>query len=163
MRSLSLRYVTSPSKVLDLAALARASVLPAEFIAYFEQSTLNKFMGAGRAVWRAARQRIQALLAVESDSGADGALRGDAALRTRALFPASAVTMLMPADVGDYTDYYSSREHASNVGIMFRGKDNALQPNWCASFAGRAWRREDASAWANEARAACAIGAPRDL
>jgi len=36
----------------------------------------------------------------------------------------------MPAKIGDYTDFYSSREHATNVGIMFRGVDNALQPNW---------------------------------
>jgi fumarylacetoacetase len=38
--------------------------------------------------------------------------------------------MHLPAHVGDYTDFYSSREHATNVGIMFRGKENALQPNW---------------------------------
>lgn len=38
--------------------------------------------------------------------------------------------MHLPAKIGDYTDFYSSREHATNVGIMFRGKDNALQPNW---------------------------------
>ena len=40
------------------------------------------------------------------------------------------VIMLLPANIGDYTDFYSSREHATNVGTMFRGKDNALQPNW---------------------------------
>ena len=40
------------------------------------------------------------------------------------------VEMHLPIAVGDYTDFYSSREHATNVGIMFRGKDNALQPNW---------------------------------
>lgn len=39
--------------------------------------------------------------------------------------------MELPATIGDYTDFYSSREHATNVGTMFRGKDNALQPNWC--------------------------------
>jgi hypothetical protein len=38
--------------------------------------------------------------------------------------------MHLPADIGDYTDFYSSREHATNVGIMFRGAANALQPNW---------------------------------
>ena len=38
--------------------------------------------------------------------------------------------MVLPAKIGDYTDFYSSRDHATNVGIMFRGKDNALQPNW---------------------------------
>ena len=40
------------------------------------------------------------------------------------------VSMLLPADIGDYTDFYSSREHASNVGTMFRGPDKALLPNW---------------------------------
>ena len=39
--------------------------------------------------------------------------------------------MELPAKIGDYTDFYSSREHATNVGIMLRGVDNALQPNWC--------------------------------
>ena len=39
-------------------------------------------------------------------------------------------TMHMPAKVGDYTDFYASKEHATNVGCMFRGKDNALMPNW---------------------------------
>jgi len=38
--------------------------------------------------------------------------------------------MILPAQIGDYTDFYSSREHATNVGIMFRGKENALMPNW---------------------------------
>lgn len=42
----------------------------------------------------------------------------------------AAVTMHLPADIGDYTDFYSSIHHATNVGIMFRGKDNALMPNW---------------------------------
>ena len=42
----------------------------------------------------------------------------------------SEITMHMPVQVGDYTDFYSSLEHATNVGIMFRGKDNALMPNW---------------------------------
>ena len=38
--------------------------------------------------------------------------------------------MLLPAEIGDYTDFYSSREHATNVGALFRGPDNALFPNW---------------------------------
>jgi fumarylacetoacetase len=46
------------------------------------------------------------------------------------MVPLETVTMHLPAQIGDYTDYYSSREHATNVGIMFRGADNALQPNW---------------------------------
>lgn len=46
------------------------------------------------------------------------------------MLPLNSVTMHLPAQIGDYTDYYSSREHATNVGTMFRGADNALQPNW---------------------------------
>ena len=45
-------------------------------------------------------------------------------------FPYNAVKMEMPVEVRDYTDFYSSRNHAYNVGVMFRGHDNALQPNW---------------------------------
>lgn len=41
------------------------------------------------------------------------------------------VRMLLPCDIGDYTDFYASRQHATNVGTMFRGADNALNPNWC--------------------------------
>jgi fumarylacetoacetase len=48
----------------------------------------------------------------------------------KALLPMDEVVMELPAQIGDYTDFYSSREHATNVGIMFRGKDNALMPNW---------------------------------
>ncbi|NWJ09967.1 FAAA Fumarylacetoacetase, partial [Crypturellus undulatus] len=50
--------------------------------------------------------------------------------RFRAFVPQAAATMHLPAEIGDYTDFYSSRQHATNVGIMFRGKENALMPNW---------------------------------
>ncbi|KAJ7396844.1 Fumarylacetoacetase [Pitangus sulphuratus] len=48
----------------------------------------------------------------------------------RAFVPQASATMHLPAHIGDYTDFYSSRQHATNVGIMFRGKENALMPNW---------------------------------
>lgn len=47
-----------------------------------------------------------------------------------AIVPQSEVTLHLPAEIGDYTDFYSSIHHATNVGIMFRGADNALMPNW---------------------------------
>src|SRR5205085_5452470 len=53
-----------------------------------------------------------------------------AVLRHAALLPQRDVQMLLPCAIGDYTDFYSSREHATNVGTMFRGKENALMPNW---------------------------------
>lgn len=87
-------------------------------------------MGAGRKAWRSARATLQALLAEPSWPGANPALRTNEALQAKALLPAAAITMDLPCTIGDYTDFYSSKDHASNVGIMFRGPANALQPNW---------------------------------
>jgi len=134
--------------VLDLAALAAAGLLGGggggdaqgdAIAAALRQPLLNDFMALGRPAWRRVRARLQALLrdgGAEGGEGsaqlpaADGALRGDAALVARALLPASAVAMQLPARVGDYTDFYSSRDHAYNVGVMLRGAANALQPNY---------------------------------
>ena len=82
-------------------------------------------MALGRPAWREVRTKLTQLLRHDQP-----ALRDDAGLRNAALVPASSVEMLLPATIGDYTDFYSSREHATNVGIMLRGADNALQPNW---------------------------------
>src|SRR5207245_11078764 len=57
-------------------------------------------------------------------------LRDNEKLRQRTLVPMAEARLHMPIAVSGYTDFYSSREHATNVGVMFRGKDNALQPNW---------------------------------
>ncbi|KAJ1472517.1 hypothetical protein T484DRAFT_1840094 [Baffinella frigidus] len=54
----------------------------------------------------------------------------DVELKARALVPLSAVAMLLPAEIGDYTDFYSSRAHAYNCGCMLRTPETALQPNW---------------------------------
>jgi fumarylacetoacetase len=112
--------------VLDVAELVGTGLLDEltfdlEVLHY---STLNRLAGLGRSATRSLRERISTLLA---DDCAD--LR-DHADRARLLLPMRAVQMCMPVAVGDYTDFYSSIEHATNVGIMFRGKDNALMPNW---------------------------------
>jgi fumarylacetoacetase len=60
----------------------------------------------------------------------EATLRDNIALRERALLPADSVEMLLPVRIENYTDFYSSREHATNVGSMFRGAQNALMPNW---------------------------------
>ena len=57
-------------------------------------------------------------------------LRDNVELRRHALLPMREVKLHMPITVAGYTDFYSSKEHATNVGVTFRGKDNALQPNW---------------------------------
>jgi fumarylacetoacetase len=116
--------------LLDLRQLASAGLLPPESASSLRESTLNAFMAQGRPVWRAVRACLQALLAAESEGGADGRLRADAALCASALLPRASARMLLPATIGDYTDFYSSRDHAYNVGVMIRGPANALQPNW---------------------------------
>eukprot|EP00271_Cylindrocystis_brebissonii_P017672 TRINITY_DN4680_c0_g2_i1.p1 TRINITY_DN4680_c0_g2~~TRINITY_DN4680_c0_g2_i1.p1 ORF type:complete len:397 (+),score=46.42 TRINITY_DN4680_c0_g2_i1:112-1191(+) len=82
-------------------------------------------MAMGRPIWRATRMEVQRLL---SDDVA--ILRDDKALRGKVFHPMSTVVMELPADIGDYTDFYSSMQHATNVGTMFRGKENALPVNW---------------------------------
>jgi len=91
----------------------------------FEQSTLNAFMGLGRAGWKEARETLQKIL-----SESEPVLRDNAELRGRALIPQNKATMHLPADIGDYTDFYSSKNHAYNVGCMFRDPKTALNPNW---------------------------------
>jgi len=91
----------------------------------FSCTTLNTFMEMGRPVWQKTRDTLQYLLRKETPI-----LRDDLSLRQRVLIPMQDVQMVLPASIGDYTDFYSSREHATNVGIMFRGKENALMPNW---------------------------------
>lgn len=91
----------------------------------FHEPTLNNFMALGRNAWREARQTLQQLL-----SATEPTLRDSKELRARAFVPQSLAKLHLPANIGDYTDFYSSRDHATNVGIMFRGKENALMPNW---------------------------------
>lgn len=115
--------------VLDLREVKRAGLLSGpELSAHggcFEQPTLNAFMALGPPAWQEARTTLQRLL-----SGEEGALRDSCTLRSAALVPMSSAFMHLPAAIGDYTDFYASREHATNVGAMFRGQANALQPNW---------------------------------
>ncbi|ULX51845.1 fumarylacetoacetase [Cupriavidus taiwanensis] len=112
-------------QVLDLAALDQAGLLPEAARGTFAADSLNRFIALGQPVWNETRRRLTALL-----SGADAALRDNAALRDRALVPMSAATLHLPVEIPGYTDFYSSKEHATNVGRMFRDPDNALLPNW---------------------------------
>lgn len=91
----------------------------------FSQVTLNAFMSTGRRTWREIRSVISELLRADCST-----LRDDNGLRDTALIPMENIKLHLPVEIGDYIDFYSSREHATNVGIMFRGKENALMPNW---------------------------------
>ncbi|MBE0424163.1 MAG: fumarylacetoacetase [Lutibacter sp.] len=91
----------------------------------FMQDSLNDFISDGRKTWRLVRNRIAEVFDAENAS-----LRDNLKHREVIIFDVNEVEMLLPISVGDYTDFYSSKEHANNVGMMFRGADNALMPNW---------------------------------
>jgi fumarylacetoacetase len=113
--------------VLDLAVLEDAGLLPIapRGARVFARATLNAFIALGRPAWTAARSRIAALLRHDQAE-----LRDAAALRTKALRPLAEARMQLPVAIGGYTDFYSSKEHATHVGSMFRDPKNALLPNW---------------------------------
>ena len=114
--------------VLDLAALHMAGHFTGTSLGgenTFARDALNDFMALGRGAWSEARARIADLLAADNP-----ALRDDADLRTAALIPQAQVEMLLPARIGDYSDFYASEHHAANVGKMFRDPNNPLLPNW---------------------------------
>ncbi|WP_268122288.1 fumarylacetoacetase [Roseivirga pacifica] len=91
----------------------------------FAQPTLNAFMELGKAKTSAVRNRISDLLEEGNTE-----LKNNAELLKEAFFEQSEVEMCMPIQVPNYTDFYSSEQHAFNVGTMFRGPENALMPNW---------------------------------
>ncbi len=110
--------------VLDLTLLEAEGLLD-KTRRLFAAGELNAFLAAGRPVWAATRATISRLLRAD-----EPALRDNGDLRGRVLLRQADVRMILPAAIGDYTDFYSSREHATNVGSMLRGPDNALMPNW---------------------------------
>ena len=91
----------------------------------FLQDTLNDFIADGRKTWRLVRNRISEIFEEDND-----ALRDNDKDRDVVIFKLNEVEMQLPVQIGDYTDFYSSIEHATNVGTMFRGEENALMPNW---------------------------------
>ncbi|MDP2357958.1 MAG: fumarylacetoacetate hydrolase family protein, partial [Beijerinckiaceae bacterium] len=112
--------------VLDLAAVEEAGIIPRMSAqSVFRQPSLNALMASGGYSWSIARKHISAILRQDNAK-----LRDASALRNRALIPLDKVTMHLPVAVAGYTDFYSSREHATNVGTMFRGPENALNENW---------------------------------
>ena len=91
----------------------------------FDRPCLNDFIKEGKPVWRKVRQAISDIFVANNPK-----LRDDNEARLDIMYHVHDVELLLPVKIGDYTDFYSSREHATNVGIMFRGKENALMPNW---------------------------------
>ncbi len=113
--------------VLDLLELKKTGVFNAlKFDTnVFAKSSLNDFIALGKKTTSAVRARISKLLEERNPE-----LRDDEKTRKKVLHKMSDVQMLLPVEIGDYTDFYSSEQHAINVGSMFRDPANALLPNW---------------------------------
>jgi fumarylacetoacetase len=109
--------------VLDVAAAERGLLIVLDGGPYFGAPSWNKFMASGPKLWASLRDSLQRILGVEADDHT----RDEAALY---LHPLSSVTLHLPFVVSEYTDFYAGRHHATNVGTMFRGAENALPPNW---------------------------------
>jgi len=114
--------------IIDLHAISSKGYFKNEGISdarVFDQPFLNDFIALGKPVWQAVREKLSDIFNFENreiwntEDFCDGVF-----------YNTSDVEMLMPVKVGDYTDFYSSIEHATNVGTMFRDPNNALLPNW---------------------------------
>ncbi len=106
-------------QILDLTALeATGTLMPGGETRVFDQGTLNPLMAMPQVIWSQTRAAIANLL------DANG---GD---RSLPLVAQSDATLHLPIYVRSFTDFYASKEHATNVGTMFRDPDNALMPNW---------------------------------
>jgi fumarylacetoacetase len=106
--------------VVDLPALAAAGLLPPEAAEAFGEQSLEPFMALGRPAWQETRRRLVELLTTDDFER----------LPAGSLLPAGDVGMALPFRPGDYVDFYSSLEHASNLGRMFRPDSEPLLPNW---------------------------------
>ena len=91
----------------------------------FGHNTLNPFLSHDKATWRAIRNRIAEIFSKENKE-----FERNVDLRNTIECHISKISVGMPVNIGDYTDFYASKEHATNVGSMFRDPKNALLPNW---------------------------------
>lgn len=110
--------------ILDLYAVARLGLLDELNIPsnIFQQPVLNDFIALGKPYWTSLRARLTDLLSADNEELKP---HSDSVLVDRLT-----AKMHLPIRIGDYTDFYSSKEHATNVGTMFRDPNNALLPNW---------------------------------
>ncbi len=107
-------------QIVDLAAISELGLITVD-ASYFRQKTLNEFIALGKKITNKVRLDIQELLISENSP-----LKN----HPEVFVLQNDVKMHLPVHVGDYTDFYSSIEHATNAGKMFRDPENALLPNW---------------------------------
>jgi len=107
-------------RVVDLRALSIAGLLPASTVAAFDEPNLNGFLALGRGVWQETRHRLRELFSTDEFERIPGEAVEDMA----------SINLVLPFAPGDYVDFYSSIDHASNLGRMFRPDSEPLLPNW---------------------------------
>lgn len=112
------------SYVVDLAVLEEEGFFDFNH-RVFDAHSLNKFMRQGHRVWKHTRQIVSELLRSDNPT-----LRDNKVLLQKCIVSQNDVEMLLPVEIGDYTDFYSSKEHATNIGLMIRDPNNPLLPNW---------------------------------
>ena len=108
-------------RILDVCAIERAGLLDSLPARFCQEAGWNTLMAQNRNIWKLFRSRISELLAIGAEQ------RSEVEPHLHAV---SEATMHLPFTVAEYTDFYSGRHHATNVGTMFRGAQNALPPNW---------------------------------
>jgi len=116
------------NQILDLAKLYNLELLGGENI--FEQDSLNPLIKQGKIANRILRNKISEMLRIETSSNTPKITASVLEKVKNCLVNQADVEMLLPVQIGDYTDFYSSIDHATNVGKMFRDPANALMPNW---------------------------------
>lgn len=109
-------------KILDLSCLAEKGLVHPTLC----EKNLNAFMATDKSVWAETRHKIQSLL---SDTSSESLGKRPDLLQS-AIVNQNDVEMLLPANIGDYTDFYASEHHAANVGKIFRPNQEPLLPNW---------------------------------
>jgi len=114
--------------VIDLSILESSELLNSEKFNFnkenpiFNNNNLNHFIELGREIWKDVRYSIQNIFSNKNFESND--------IVKTSMIKLSDVVMQMPVKCGDYTDFYSSKNHAFNMGSILRGPENALQPNW---------------------------------
>ena len=114
-------------KVISLYALAKRCFFPNSGVdpEVFNHTTLNEFIACGKPAWQSIRESLSEIFNAENHL-----LHKYIETSEDILFPLQEVEMMMPVKVGDYTDFYSSEQHAKNLGTIFRNETHALNPNW---------------------------------
>ncbi|WP_394373332.1 fumarylacetoacetase [Algoriphagus marincola] len=113
-------------KIVDLSILDQEGFFSDLFLTegIFLSEALNDLIALGKTQTKKIRERVQELLLADNEKLRDHSIRGKVMVNRKE------AEMLLPVKIGDYTDFYSSMEHATNVGKMFRDPENALLPNW---------------------------------